>query len=348
MEVGTLIKRRKSSRTKHLFKKIKRKCHYHKHLTSSDTTLVEKNGSNLVLNGEIQELFIKKMEDRLNIPLLDKFNSDMLDTNQRYEQIIKFNEAIQDSLNELADRQNHTLEKMYKTIENQTIQSKEIEIQNKIISEQQTIIKELMIRNKDNESRLERMENILYDHQKKFIEMQKIIDRYNYKNEESEEEDEEEEEGEESEKEKEREKEMKKKNNCNKNNMSSKKKTNELYQLSSIEEESHESLSSIKLKYLVSDFLEKIEHCEKQEKNCVKQVNKLLNERHKETEKIHKIYEEIQKRINIFGVKRYDEIIDALNQYKKYVDIPISELIEIEKLDLSKNVFLQLKMDFQC
>jgi len=143
------------------------------------------------------------------------------------------------------------------------------------------------------------MENLLLEHEKKFVEMQKTIDQYQ------------------------------------ENGVvvvDQDKKSKENSPVEKILKENPKSIDSLKFKYLVMDIITRIENLDHKEKNFVEQIHQILNHFHDENEELHKMFDEIQRRLNIFGVKKYDEILDCLNIYKKYVDIPLYKLIEIEKL----------------
>ncbi|ORX87700.1 outer arm dynein light chain 1 [Anaeromyces robustus] len=332
--MDTSLVKKKKSRTRHLIKRIKNH-HYKKKLMRSDMTLINRNGSTIILNDDLPESFIKKVEDRLNPKsLIEKLNDDMLDTNQKYEQIVQINQTVQKTLNDLIAHQNSSFEDIKRLDDQQIFQEEKLKLQNKIINEQQFIIEELLSRNKDYESRLEKTEKLLYEHEKKFLELQNIINN-NYQNNDNDN----------NNKNRTENRTMNETDNENKNKINL--SLGKISSLDTIKEDINpNSLSSLEFKYLIKELLIKMEHCEIKEKECVEQVNQLLDRRRDETKELHHIFEEIQQRVNLFGIKKYDDIINSLEQYKKYIDLPISELIEIEKLDLSKKHIYSLPNGF--
>lgn len=99
-------------------------------------------------------------------------------------------------------------------------------------------------------------------------------------------------------------------------------------------------LPNVKFQTLVHDFLVKIENCEKQNDICVNKVNELLEKRSSEISDLKKIFDEMTLRLKFFGIKEYDEIVNSLQKLKEYITCPISELLNMDKLDLTmKNIY---------
>jgi len=298
MDFAKLVNTRKS-KTKRFIRKLKPHYHnFHRNSMPSESTLVDDNEIYILSKRSDSRSSSEKKYHREITPF-EKLSYDVISACQKYDQILQLTTALQININNIKDRQFRSYEDIKELKEQNNIQKEEIKKQKIVIDEQRSFIKKLFKKNKNNESRIEKMENLLLEHEKKFVEMQKIIDKYQENG---------------------------------KVIVAQDTKPMETSPVSIVLEDSSKSIDTLKSKYLILDIVKRIENLNTKEKKYIEQVNHLQNNFHDENEVIHKLFDEIQHRLNIFGVKKYDEIISCLDIYKKYVDLPINELMEIEKL----------------